>query len=597
MPPRPLIALALVAAPAAAQAPPPPRVSDVRYTVTFDAAHAARRSLELVLRFRAAARGTVALSLPAWTPGAYEISDFARWVSRFAPSAGGRPLRWDKADMDTWRVRVEGPGEVEVRYEVRADSLDNAMAWARDDFAFFNGTTVFLHPEGQGFDWPATMEIVTERGWRVATGMRQTGAATWREATYHDLVDMPTFVGRFDLDSAQVAGRWMRLATYPEGSLAGSARAATWERLQRYVPPLAAVFGEVPWATYTILQVADPGYEGASGLEHQNSHLDVVTPAAVGHPFLDGLYAHEIAHAWNVKRLRPADLWPYRYDAPQPTPWLWVSEGITDYYADLALLRGGVVDSAAFLATTQGKIEEVANAPPVALEDASLSTWIHPTDGTGYLYYPKGSLAGLLLDIMIRDASDNRRSLDDVMRGLYRTAWKAGRGFTGAEWWAAVRQAAGGRAFDDFIACCIDGREPFPYATVLPRAGLRLVEDSTTALRLGVQSLADSAGIRVVAVVPGSMAEAAGVQADDYLVRVGEVAVRGDDFGAEYRRAYASRVGEAIPIVVQRRGQEVQLTGTVRAVVEVTRRLEVDPAASPRALRVRAGLFRGTTGD
>ena len=122
---------------------------------------------------------------------------------------------------------------------------------------------------------------------------------------------------------------------------------------------------------------------------------------------LASITAHEIFHAWNVKRLRPADMVPYRYDRPQPTPWLWVSEGITDYYADLALVRGGVVDAGGFCAADDGEDREVADAPPVALEDASLSTWIHPTDGTGYIYYPKGSLAGFLLDIMIRDASDN----------------------------------------------------------------------------------------------------------------------------------------------------------------------------------------------
>ena len=63
---------------------------------------------------------------------------------------------------------------------------------------------------------------------------------------------------------------------------------------------------------------------------------------------------------------------------------------------------------------------QVAAEPPTALEDASLSTWIKPIDGTQYLYYPKGSLAGFMLDVLIRDASDNRRSLDDVMRELYR---------------------------------------------------------------------------------------------------------------------------------------------------------------------------------
>ena len=63
-------------------------------------------------------------------------------------------------------------------------------------------------------------------------------------------------------------------------------------------------------------------------------------------------------------------------------------------------------------ASPRARSRTVADAPPTALEDASLSTWIHPTDGSGYLYYPKGSLAGFMLDILIRDASDNRRSLD-----------------------------------------------------------------------------------------------------------------------------------------------------------------------------------------
>ena len=77
-----------------------------------------------------------------------------------------------------------------------------------------------------------------------------------------------------------------------------------------------------------------------------------------------------------------------------------MSEGITDYYADLALVRGGIVDSAIFMGLTAEKIQTVAEAPPTALEDASVSTWIHPTDGSSYVYYPKGSLAGLLLDII-----------------------------------------------------------------------------------------------------------------------------------------------------------------------------------------------------
>ena len=217
---------------------------------------------------------------------------------------------------------------------------------------------------------------------------------------------------------------------------------------------------------------------------------------------LASITAHEIFHAWNVKRLRPAEMWPYRYDRPQETVWLWVSEGITDYYADLALVRGGVVDSTGFAALTQQKIDETYDSPPVALEDASLSTWISPDDGTCDVYYPKGSLAGFLLDILIRDASDNQRSLDDVMRGLYQQRLE---GEPRIHRRGLVARGVGGRRAasrsDEFTRRYIDGREEFPWGEVLPLAGFRLAIDSIREPRIGIVTTGDSAGPVVEQVV------------------------------------------------------------------------------------------------
>jgi len=278
--------------------------------------------------------------------------------------------------------------------------------------------------------------------------------------------------------------------------------------------------------------------------------------------------------------------------------WLWVSEGITDYYADLAILRGGIINQQQFLSATGGKMAKVADAPPTALEDASLSTWIHPTDGSQYIYYPKGSLAGFALDIMIRDASDNRHSLDDVMRELYRTTYKAGRGFTGADWWGAVSRAAGGRSFADFAAKYVDGREPYPWAQVLPLAGLRIQSDTTREARLGIVAGQDSAGAVVVRqILPGGAAEEAGVKAGDVLVAIGDIAITDPDFGTKFRERYGKEEGKPLPIQVRRAGQTTTLTGTVRLVPRVESRLAIDPAAAPKAVRVREGIFKGTVGQ
>jgi predicted metalloprotease with PDZ domain len=581
-----------------AAAAPPPRsapLADLRYEVSFDSASAARRTVSVAVSFEVGGPGRVLLSFPIWTPGSYEVSNFARYVTGFSAVAGEKELDWDKLDYDTWRIEPAGAKTVTVRFDYRADTLDNAMAWSRPDFVFFNGTNLLPYPEGRGYAFPATVTVKTQPGWLVATGMTAGArAGSYREANYHDLVDKPFFVGRFDLDSMQVDGKWNRLATYPAGAMAGPARALLWDQIAKSVPKMAAVFQETPWETYTTLLVFTPEVGGGSALEHSNSHVGIYNPGFIGNPLLASITDHEIFHAWNVKRLRPADLWPYDYARPQETPWLWVSEGITDYYADLALVRGGVVDSAQFLGLTGEKMAQVALQPATALEDASLSTWIGPIDGSQYQYYPKGSLAGFMLDVLIRDGSNNRRSLDDVMRELYRSAYRKGRGFTAADWWPAVSRAAGGRSFTEFNTKYIDGRDPFPWSDILPRAGLRQTSDTVREPRVGIASTQDSSGAIVVAQVqPGSVAQEAGVKAGDHLLALGDVEIMDPDFGTAFRARFGKNEGDSLPIRVVRGTDTLTLQGIVRLIERVETRLEADPAANEKAARIRHGVFTG----
>lgn len=569
-------------------------IADVRYEVRFDSATAATRTIQVSMSFTVAGSGAIVLALPVWTPGAYEVSNFARWVTGFEAVADGQPVRWERPAPDRWRlVPPAGAREVTVRFDYRADTLDNAMAWARPDFAFFNGTNVFLHAAGRSLDFPATVTVHTQPGWRVATGMTAGGGAgVYREESYHDLVDMPFFVGRFDYDSTMVQGRPVRLATYPAGAMAGEARSFMHDAHERMLAPMEAVFDTLPFTTYTTMIVVTDETPGGSALEHQNSHVGIYNPGVLNPVTLPSITAHEIFHLWNVKRLRPATMWPYDYSRMMPTPLLWWSEGVTDYYSDLALVRGGIVDSATFLALTAGKIQEVGGEPPVSLEDASVVTWIHPIQSP-YVYYSKGSLAGLMLDILIRDASDDSGSLDTVMRELYREAYEQGRGFTNAMLWRAVSAAAGGRSFDDEYQRYVAGREAYPWSRVLPLAGLRLVSDSLRVPLLGVSSQRDSAGTVVVEVSPGGAAARAGLRVGDRLLRVGEVEVGAEDFGPAFRSRYAGRSGAPLPIVVLRDGVRLTVDATVEVGVQVSTRIIPDGGATGKALRIRNSLFHG----
>lgn len=453
-------------------------ISDIHYDVTVDSTTARTRDLVVTMRFHVAGPKAVVLALPAWSPGHYTLLWFASRLVDFRPTANGSSLAWRKLDFQTWEITPNGASTVWVAFRYHADAHDRAVAYTAHDLAFFNGTNVFLYPVGQGFSWPATVQIHAPSGWRVATGLTAGSAAnTFTATNYHDLVDAPFLVGTFDFDSVGTGAVWVRLASFPAGGMRAEWRRRTLHWLARLVPTEGAVFHDIPFAQCTVLQLADTIVNGG-GLEHHDSQLDGVTMDGNDHPFLPFLYAHELFHAWNVKRLRPADMVPYRYDDAEPTPWLWVSEGVTDYYGPLALVRSGIIADTAFESHMAGDIAAVQRSVPIALGDASLSAWIGAADGTGGIYYPKGATAGLLLDILIRDASNNAHSLDDVMRALYDRAYKTRwRGFTSTDWWSAVKRFAGGRSFAEFDRRYITGREPMPIDSVLALAGWRVVRE------------------------------------------------------------------------------------------------------------------------
>jgi len=577
----------------------PPRVSapisNVSYEITADSSAVGRRQLGVAMSFTVAGTAPVILALPAWSPGHYTLLWFARRVSQFSAQSNGALLDWRKVDFQTWEIKPRSAGTVRVTFNYLADAVDRAVAWTAPNFAFFNGTNLFFYPAGRGFNWPARVSVRTEASWRIATGMDPApGTNNFTATNYHDLTDMPFYVGRFAIDSTQIAGKWIRLAFWPAASLTTARRDRTFAWLQKIVPAQIAVFGEAPFRNYTIFQRSDTLVNGG-GLEHQSSQVDEVTTSGLDASYLPGLYSHEFFHAWNVKRLRPADMVPYRYDDAQPTTWLWVSEGVTDYYGALALVRGGINDSTGFFNFIANEIASVAGAPPTAVSDASLSSWINPTDGSSGLYYPKGGLTGFLLDIMIRDATDNHESLDNVMRRLYDATYKRGKGFTGAEWWGEVSRAAGGKPFTEFARRYVDGREPLPVDSVLRLAGLRAASDTIREPRLGISTSTDSAGVSITQLSSTGAAAAAGARIGDRIISIGDFTISNDDSFEPFRARYAGTTLTTLPMTVRRGSETITLQLPVRLNARVQTHVIPIPNAPERAVRIRGGILRGST--
>lgn len=547
-------------------------------------------------------RDTVLLSLPAWTTGSYGINNYARWVHQVRAEADGRPASWDKLDKDTWRIATGGARTVALEFQTNPDSLMLSFSMISPDFAVLNNSNLLVYPEGASLDFAGELAIDAPPGWRLATGLTPSGPASFRMSSYHDLIDDPIFAGRFWQDSVQVDGRYIRFAIYPDSAMSPP----VWDSLRHAISGIVTqqnrIFGGPPYQAYSVLFLAPfTEMQWGGGLEHSNSQFDAIAAPyfanrATGElgPFTRPLLSHEFFHLFNVKRIRPAEMWPYDYAREQFTPLLWWSEGVTDYYSDVTLARSGLFTLDRFIESVQQNIAQVEDAAEiVAVEDASINTWIDPVYvNEGQYYYPKGALLGLMLDIRIRNATRNQHTLDEIIRRLYDDHYRRGRGFTTGDllgyiraWWPGV---------DDFYARYINGREPLPYAEVLPLGGIAatITETRLPFFGMSVDTASREGGGLVLSVAAGSSAARAGLLPGDVVLRVGEVSLGTNpmNFGVQYRARYRDAEGQTIPVQIRRHGQAMTLQATVTPRVVRTVRVQRDPAAGELAAQIRAGI-------
>jgi predicted metalloprotease with PDZ domain len=195
---------------------------------------------------------------------------------------------------------------------------------------------------------------------------------------------------------------------------------------------------------------------------------------------------------------------------------------------------------------------------------------------------------------MIRDASDNRHSLDDVMRQLYDSTYKRGKGFTASDWWHAVSRNSGGgraRAFANFERRYVTGRDRLPLDSVLSLAGLRVERVTVREPRFGVTTATDSGGVRIATIAPGGAASDAGLRVSDIFLNVGDVRISNNDSFAQVRARYAGTRLTTLPIVVRRGADTLTFSVPVRLVERSETRVVPSATASDKAAKLRHSIF------
>jgi predicted metalloprotease with PDZ domain len=297
-----------------------------------------------------------------------------------------------------------------------------------------------------------------------------------------------------------------------------------------------------------------------------------------------------------VKRIRPQSLEPVDYTKEQYSRALWFAEGVTSTYGSFTLERSGIWTKDKWYVDLAQQVCELQSRPArkwQSVEESSLDTWFDKYDAYNLAdrsisYYNKGQIIGDMLDLAIREATDNHKSLDDVLRSLNDLA-KQGKFYDESAGIRAVVEEVSGTNFEDFFRRYVSGLDEIPYDQFLSHAGLTLKSESRQSADPGFVVGRSPEGPAVVSVTPGSAAQMAGLHVDDILVELNDAPVSGR-ISAWMRER---KPGETIKLKIRREGQEHDLTFGLGSREESHCTVVEVPHPTEKQLRIRAGLLRG----
>lgn len=546
--------------------------------------------------------GGQVFSLPAWIPGSYMIRDFARNVITLRASSEEKEVALIKRDKHTWQC-APCNGTLSIVYEVYAWDLSVRGAHLDTTHGYFNGAGVFVCIHGRE-NQPCTVYILQPAGtayrqWRVATALPRVdaelhGFGRYAASNYDELIDHPVEMGTFELGVFDVSGVPHEIA------LTGRHRAdlvRLGSDLSRVCAQHVSLFGELPDMERYVFQVTAVG-EGYGGLEHRAStsllcsRYDLPMPGEeeIGERYRGflGLCSHEYFHTWNVKRIKPAVFTPYNLNQETHTRLLWMFEGITSYYDDLALVRSGLIGPESYLELLGQMITRVLRGSgrfKQSVSDSSFDAWTkfykqdENSQNAIVSYYAKGAMIALALDLLIRLGSPQKFSLDDVMRMLWTRYGKTGVGVPELGVEQEISDLVG-MDLKDFFECYVRGTEDMPLQEYLQPFGVAIEMRPAESEQdkggkppgkpakaggrcvLGVRTAEAPGGVQITHVLENGAAQAAGIAAGDVLVALEGLRVNAKDLES---RLAMYRPGDRVIAHVFRRDELVQFPVTLKA--------------------------------
>jgi predicted metalloprotease with PDZ domain len=492
------------------------------------------------------------ISMPVWTPGSYMVREFAQHIVTIEAKENEELIEVRKINKNTF-ILDNKLSHVTISYQVYAFDSSIRAAYIDNLQCYFNGTALFFLPADM-LDKEYTLTIHAPSSWQgvqVASNLKKidvdsNGFGTYLATSYNDLVDHPFQI------SAMRRLNFMVDKIPHELVLTGDIRSFDEEKLVKDLSKLCKSHfdlfsGQAPFSSYVFIARLEEGSHG--GLEHQDSSMLLASPYCLPRKSLEepdnnyknflSLCSHEYFHAWNVKKLRPRNFLSYDYDQECYTNLLWLFEGITSYYDDLQVHRSGLILLNSYLDIVSKNITKLLKTKGrkvQTLADSSFDAWIklyrpnENSQNSSVSYYLKGALVALMLDLLIRLNTNNRASLDVVMRQALE---KFGHdGISEADFFALVA-AIGGIDVNWFKQSFIYGTKELELTPLFDKFGISLVlskdemftDDKTkmTAF-LGAKIKFDDRGQGIITFVEqGSPAMLAGLCPNDEVIGINNI--------------------------------------------------------------------------
>ncbi len=630
-----------------AQPPAESPTAALSYSIAFNEADSHYANVELTIP--AQEQASIELMMPTWTPGSYLIREYARHVDGIsAQDASDKPLVIEKTKKNRWRVDVTPGSDTRIDYRLYCREMSVRTNWIDHDMAILNGGATFL-TLADNVERPHRVRFELPQHWnRSVTSLTPIEGLehTYLAKNLDELIDAPTICGNPIIQDFMAGGVPHAVANLGDFELWDTEKAA--QDVQKIVEQQQKLWGQVPYERYKVLNVIA---ESGGGLEHDNSTLVMTSRWNYRDPekYQDwlSLISHEFFHTWNVRRLRPANLARYDYEQENLTRSLWIAEGITSYYEDVMLVRAGLIDRPSYLKRLSKQIQGLQTTPGrlvQSLSDSSFDAWIkyyrpdENSNNSRVSYYIKGCVVAFLLDARIREATNDAKSLDDVMRMLYSEHSNAA-GFTDEDFRRVASSVAGvdlSEWFESHINSAVEvdfepalkwfglqfagnkvadvpaGNEPTPAAPN-PAGPAPATASSTTTSEaskattpvetktppnqrlpkawLGLKASETAGQVQVTGVTPGSPAQAAGLNVGDELIAFNQYRVSGGQWQTQLNQL---GIGREIQVTIARRGEVRTLTATAIVEPEVNwnlKRMELKvEAAEPFESRLNSWL-------